>query len=356
MRTHRYHSRQPWLTNPVNLYRPHPFLRSGNLQTIISRRLPPGAALVNREQQMVLFDAGPDHSTFDPDRAVRLLGFYTPALETSRAPSHTPSLSKGLAMLLHGWEGDSHSAYNLVLGSALVRAGYDVMRLNLRDHGPTHHLNRGIFFATLIEEVHAVTQRVGLLAAGKPFFLIGASLGGSFAVRMALLHARRPIPNLRRAIAINPVLNPRRTCILLDNHPLLRRYFRRRWLDSLRKKQELFPELYDFTPLRSIQTIWDMTDCLTKNGAHFNGVEEYLNAYSVKPRQIHDLNTTLTILSAANDPIIPPCDIAALPPHPLLQVHILPYGGHVGYNDLFPLRNRLPELIETLLDQEPITD
>ncbi len=335
-------------TDPVNVYRPHRLLRDGNLQTFLGRHIPQDAAFVNQDEQMILFDAGYDRTDFDPDRTVRLLAFYTP----HRNAVDPLSKPKGLAMLVHGWEGDSHSAYNLILGSSLIRSGFDVLRLNMRDHGPTHHLNKGIFFATLIEEVHAVTQQVGLLAAGRPFFIIGASLGGNFAVRMALRHAHSPIPNLRRAIAVNPVLNPRRTCLLLDNHRLLRRYFRRRWLDSLLKKQELFPELYDFTHLASVPTIWEMSDLVTRSLSPFNGVEEYLEAYAVQPRKFLGLAAPLTILTAANDPLIPPDDFTALPSHPQLQLHVLPYGGHVGYNDLFPLRNCLPDLIKTILGQD----
>lgn len=342
---------QTWPLSSPNMYRPHPLLRNGNLQTVLSRHVPANARTVNDGEQMILFDAGPDQTEVDPGRAVRLLGYYTP----SRNSVGAQSMPKGLAMLLHGWEGDSHSTYNLVLGGALVQAGYDVVRLNMRDHGPTHHLNKGIFFATLIEEVHTATQQVGLLAAGRPFYLMGASLGGNFVFRMALRHARNPIPNLRRAIAINPVLNPRRTCFLLDDHPLLRRYFRRRWLESLRKKQELFPELYDFTSLDSISTIWEMSDYVTKSMTHFTDVGEYLNAYSVKPQQVFDLTAPVTILTAANDPLIPAADIVALPSHPLLQVNVLPFGGHVGYNDLFPLRSRLPELVRLLLEQDATT-
>jgi len=335
-------------TDPENHYQPHRLLRDGNLQTILGRHIPRDAALVNEDEQTILFDAGPDRTDLDPGRAVRLLGFYTPR-RNSVDPQTAP---KGLAMLVHGWEGDSHSAYNLILGSSLIRAGYDVVRMNMRDHGPTHHLNKGIFFATLIEEFHAATQQVGLLAAGRSFFIIGASLGGNFVVRMALRHAHSPIPNLRRAVAVNPVLNPRLTCILLDNHRLLRRYFRRRWLDSLLKKQQLFPELYDFTPLASVPTIWEMSDWVTKSMSHYSGVEEYLDAYSVQPSEFHDLAAPLTILTAANDPLIPSDDFTELPTHPQLRVHVLPYGGHVGYNDLFPLRNCLPDLIRALLAQD----
>ena len=297
---------------------------------------------------MVVFDAGPDHTHVDSARAVRLLGYFTPA----RADAATSPGRRGLAMLLHGWEGNSHSAYNLVLGSALIRAGYDVVRLNMRDHGPTHHLNKGIFNAMLIEEVHAATQQVGLLARGGPLYLIGASLGGNFVIRMALRHARKPIPNLRRVIAINPALNPLRTCLILDGHLPLRNYFRKCWLESLRKKQAYFPDLYDFTPLTSIPLIREMNDWVIKRMGPFSDVDEYLDAYSVKPSEMTGLSVPVTILSAADDPLIPPLDIYDLPRHPLLATHVLPFGGHVGYYDLFPLRNRLPDLVAPLLEPE----
>lgn len=336
---------------PLVNYRPHFFLRNGNVQTILSRLIRPDAHLVTRGEQMLLLDAGPDHTGFDPGRSVRLLGFYTPGRLGPDAGE-----PRGLAMLLHGWEGDSHSAYNLSMGSALVRAGYDVLRLNMRDHGPTHHLNRGLFYATLVQEIHAAAQQAGLLAGRRPFFLIGASLGANFVVRMALRNARDPIPNLGRAVAVNPVLNPQRTCTLLDQHAFLRPYFRNCWLKSLQKKQHLFPDLYDFSALESIPTIREMSDWLIKQSDRYINVDEYLNAYSVRPSDIANLSVPLSILTAANDPIIPPGDIAALPSHPLLRVNVLQYGGHVGYNDLFPLHSRLPELVVPLLEQDNCTD
>lgn len=329
-------------------YRPSFILRNGNLQTVLGQRILPKDRFVTVGEQPILFDAGLDHTHSDPGRAVRLLGYYTPGRrEESDAPN-----PRGLVMLLHGWEGNSHSAYNLVVGSALIRAGFDVVRLNMRDHGPTHHLNRGLFYATLIEEVHAATQQVGLWSGDKPFFVVGASLGANFAIRMALRHGQFPIPNLLRSIAINPVLNPVRTCALLDEHRLLLAYFRNSWLRSLRKKQALFPDLYDFRPLAAIAKVVEMTDWLVKKIGPYRNVDEYLEAYGVSPAQIADLTVPVSILTAANDPLIPSADVEALPPHPLLQRCILPFGGHVAYNDLFPLRSRLPELVMPLLEQD----
>ena len=72
----------------------------------------------------------------------------------------------GQVILLHGWEGSADSTYILRTGNALYRRGYDIFRLNFRDHGDSHHLNRGIFYAVLLEEVfQAVRQATSLASA-----------------------------------------------------------------------------------------------------------------------------------------------------------------------------------------------
>jgi len=55
--------------------------------------------------------------------------------------------SKGLIILLHGWEGSSSSAYILSAGDFFIISGFPICRLNLRDHGDSHHLNEGLFMA-----------------------------------------------------------------------------------------------------------------------------------------------------------------------------------------------------------------
>ncbi|RME63345.1 MAG: alpha/beta fold hydrolase [Caldilineae bacterium] len=311
-------------------------VRNGHVQTLLARIPPEDAQAVTSGEQPFLIDAGKDYTGFDPERSVRLLAFYT--------AHKTAGPRRGLVMTLHGWEGSSHSNYNLSIGSALVQAGYDVVRLNFRDHGPTHHLNKGFFYATLIEEVLTATQRVAWMAGDDPFYLVGASMGGNFALRLAVEHQRSPIHNLRHVLAINPAIDPDRTCTLLDEHTLYRIYFRRRWLQSLRKKQALFPELFDFRGIERLMTIREMSDWLVKKYGPFRDVDEYLASYAVPMEPFKRLTTRVTVLTAANDPIIDVNDFRHFPQHPLLNVHILATGGHVGYVDVFPLRHLLPEL------------
>jgi len=161
---------------------PHRWVRSGHTQTLLARYRPRALNALPIEQPLLL-DAGPDVTGYAPERPVRLLGYYTPRV--------TPGASRGLVLTLHGWEGCSHSTYNLLIAHALIEAGYDVFRLNLRDHGPGLHvnpyaLNPGLFLGTLIDETATAVQRVAEMAGDRPFYIVGASMGGSFALRLAI--------------------------------------------------------------------------------------------------------------------------------------------------------------------------
>jgi len=55
------------------------------------------------------------------------------------------SASTALVVLIHGWEGSSRSSYLVTTAAGLLAQGYDVLRINLRDHGDSHHLNPELF-------------------------------------------------------------------------------------------------------------------------------------------------------------------------------------------------------------------
>jgi predicted alpha/beta-fold hydrolase len=336
---------------PAHSFQPHRLIRHADVQTMLSRYHP--RDLLTRREHLVVIDAGEDQTGWDPKGQVRLHGYYTPGLSLFG--------SRGLVLVLHGWEGCSHSVYNLITTDALVRAGYDVFRLNLRDHGPGFHidpyaLNRGFFMGTLLDEIAAATSQVAAMAGAKPFYIVGASLGGNIALRLALRHASQPIHNLSKVIACNPVLNPRRSAEAIDARPPYLRYFRRLWLRSLRAKQRLYPELFDFTPLARIPSIIAMTEWMIDHyGGRFGDLrsaDDYFNGYAIAHDAFRSLTAPTTIITAANDRVVPVDDFFNLEPHPLLTVQIHDNGGHVGYVDLFPLRHNLPRLMMAALREE----
>lgn len=331
---------------PKSPFQPRPFVRSATAQTLLAMIEPTGIDIAADEQPLLL-DAGQDYTGIAPERPVRLLGYFN--------ASRMPGPGRGLVLILHGWEGCSHSNYNIILAQALVEAGYDTFRLNLRDHGPhihanAHALNRGLFLGTLIEEVAAATHQVAVLAGDRAFYITGASMGGNFALRLALWHGRQPFANLRRVVAVCPAVNPDTATVALDSHPATRRYFRNRWLRSLRAKQRLFPELYDFSPVEQIPLVWDMTDWLIRRYRHlalqrFAGAREYFATYGIQPAALAGLTVATTIIAARNDPVIPVADFAPISAHSLLDLQIHPSGGHCGFVDVLPLKFHMPAMV-----------
>jgi predicted alpha/beta-fold hydrolase len=214
-------------------------------------------------------------------------------------------------------------------------------------------LNRGLFLGTLLDETVTAVQRVAELAGDTPVYLVGPSMGGNFALRVAAAHTARPIPQLRKVVAISPAINPGRSTDLIDRQTVFHTYFRRRWLRSLLIKQQLFPDLYQFGPICAIASVRAMTEWLVTRYTEFASADAYFAAYAVLNGALAGLRVPTTIITAADDGVIPVADFYGLAPSPHLQIQIHPAGGHVGFLDLAPLRHCLPEMVLAELAAEP---
>jgi predicted alpha/beta-fold hydrolase len=308
--------------NPILTFHPHPLIRNRHLQTIISSaHRSKGTALHQAAREMIL-DAG---------EGVRLQGYYSPQPENR---------SKGVVLLLHGWLGNVKANYIVATGEYLYQHGYSIVRLNLRDHGNTHHLNPDIFRSDRLDEVFVATQRIAQLERDSALHIVGASLGGNFALRLAWRHAQTPLPNLGHTIAICPVLDPHHTTLNLDNGPkLYLAYFRRKWRRGLRKKQAAFPDRHNFSAEIAAPNCMTMTETFVRRHSPYPDAKAYFDRYTIRPEMMADLNRPVTMITAADDPVVPVADFYPfrdLTPH--LRVHIQPYGGHVGFVDILPFR------------------
>jgi predicted alpha/beta-fold hydrolase len=328
--------------NPDTPFQPKRVVRAGLIQSLLTRCYPKHVIEFTRYERPVLLDAGDDETGFDTEQPVRLLGYYNRGRDDHKR--------RGLVLALHGWEGCSHSHYNMLMGSALLDAGYDLFRLNLRDHGPGIHanpyaLNRGIFLGTLLNEVTTAVRSVAAMAGDLPFYVVGPSMGGNFALRLALRHAQNPFQNLRAVVAVSPAIDPAASTRALDAHPLYLRYFRQRWVNSLRAKERLFPELYDFSDMDERWSMYKLTDHLIRKYKLWDSADEYFHVYGVKAGDLQDLTVKTTIITAADDAVIPAAEFYSMPRNPLLDVQIHPHGGHVGFTDVLPLNHHLPAMV-----------
>ena len=94
-------------------------------------------------------------------------------------------------MLLHGWEGSADSTYLLSLAQSLFAAGFEVVRLNLRDHGATHHLNRELFHSCRLPEVVGAVRALARKFPGHADGARRVFAGRQFHAARGGAHARR---------------------------------------------------------------------------------------------------------------------------------------------------------------------
>ena len=303
----------------ASAYRPPRWLRNAHLQSVLAgspmrrRRGLSALAATGARTRPVIVDGG---------EGVRLLGLH------SEVPGGEP---RGMAVLLHGWEGSAGSAYACLTAAGFLARGWDVFRLNFRDHGDTHHLNPDIFHSARIDEVvHAVAD----VAARMPrprLVVAGHSLGGNFALRVALRAPGAGIP-LDAVAAVCPVLDPARTMEAMERGmPLYMRHFERSWRRSLLRKRELFPERVAFDDAVLRLRMRQLTEWLVLRHTDFGSLEGYFDRYAIAGERLAGLAVAASILTAADDPVIPVDDFHALSLPAQAHLELAEWGGHCGF-------------------------
>ena len=301
-------------------YAPPFWLRNPHLQTAL------GSSQWRRRrgaQALAATGAVTTEHLVDGGEGVRLHGLH------SVVPGRAP---RGLVLLLHGWEGSSESSYMRQTAAQMLELGYAVFRLNFRDHGDSHHLNEAIFHSNRIDEVVHAAVDIAARFDPRPMLAAGYSLGGNFALRLAL---RAPAAGLQLAgiAAVCPVIDPARTMHQMEvgHHQLYLRHFERTWRASLRRKRDLFPDHLDVDDATLSLGLRDLTDWLVRTHTEFGTLDDYFDGYSVAGDRLSSLQVPVDILMAADDPVIPldAFHALALPAHARLEISR--WGGHCGF-------------------------
>lgn len=302
------------------IFQPSFGLRSGFIQSALATKRP--APWLWRRRGIDL--TGTPQTILDCGDGVRLTGFHNPQ-PAGRKPL-------GLAVLIHGWEGSHESSYLYSMTCALWQAGYNVFRLNLRDHGDTHHLNEELFHSARIDEVLGAVRAIRALDRTDPFSVIGFSLGGNFSLRVGL---RGPEAGLHPAlcIGVSPAINPGATLKAIDDGPaIVNRYFLEKWAKTLIAKAKAWPDRYDFSGYLKLQTFLAITEKFVADFTEYGTLENYLAQYTLTPEILMRSPTPLAILTAADDTVIPLHYFTGLvETGPIRAFITADHGGHCGF-------------------------
>lgn len=273
----------------------------------------------------------------DCGEGVRLQGFLS--VQSARPQA------RGMVVLLHGWEGSVQSSYLLVSAGRLLAAGFDVFRLHFRDHGDTHHLNEGLFHSCLLDEVVGAVKAVQQRYRPRTLSVAGFSLGGNFALRVANRASDAGI-DLRYALAVCPPIDPGASLTQIEIAPwVYERYFIAKWVGSLRRKQVLFPHLYDFSAWLRKPTLRDLTARMVEGYTRFQQLGAYLDGYSIVGDRLTGLKVPATIVTASDDPVIPIVDYHNLKLPESVEVILTDHGGHCGFIENWRLKSWVEDLL-----------
>jgi predicted alpha/beta-fold hydrolase len=302
----------PDRTVPHLTFRPLPLLHNPHLQTLLGHYLPGARFHFPTREQVIWL----------PDGDGLLLHDTVP-------DGWSPG--EGIAVLIHGLTGSHASVQVQRVGVRILRRGLRVVRLDLRGAGKGLPLARRSYHGGRSDDVRAVLEEVHRWAPSSPVTLVGVSLGGNIALKLAGEAAFRPVPNLARVAALGPPIDLERCAALLarPRNRMYELFFLRDLITEARLRQRCFPDLPPLCfPRRMTIRLFD--DLYTAPRSGFADALDYYRRASAGPHVRHIQVPTL-ILTARDDPFIAvePFEELELPPNVTLRIQ--PHGGHLGF-------------------------
>jgi predicted alpha/beta-fold hydrolase len=317
-----------------DLFKPPRHLRNAHVQTVLNSQGPRRI-----RARRILTRLSTEQLTLQAADGTRLLA------ELDRAVSSRSAL----VALLHGWEGSSRSSYIVTTTAHLLARGFDVLRINLRDHGDSCHLNRELFNSTRSPEVASALQGFVDSHDYEHVFLGGFSLGASFALRIAADSGVEL--GLGAVVAVCPPTDPARVMDALNNGFFAyERYFFRKWQQSLQRKLECFPE-YDYAEqLAEARSLDDLNRMFIPQHTMYKEIDAYFAAYALVGSRLASLEVPATIIAAEDDPIIPVDDLSRIDPLEWLKIETSRYGGHCGFIENLAARSWVEDRMLAVLE------
>jgi predicted alpha/beta-fold hydrolase len=234
---------------------------------------------------------------------------------------------------LHGLEGSSRVHYMRGLAHKAWRRGWNAVLLNQRNCGGTDRLSPRLYHSGLTSDPHRVLQE--LAAEGLPAFgVVGYSLGGNLALKLAGELGEAPDVPVRAVAAVSPTIDLD-LCVRAIERPINFGYhwnFVRGLKGRMRRMAGSWPGAYDVAPLAGIRTIRAFDDVYTAPHHGFADADDYYFRASAL-RTIDRIRVPALIIAADDDPVVPPSQfrLPAVSGNPHVQLSSWPHGGHCGF-------------------------
>lgn len=332
-------------------FRRHPLIRSPHAQTILGVYWPSGhfpyvarthILHLGDGDRLVLHDDCPG-GTVAGETPLRGYAAYERRL-LSTAPKEPPtsanktSANKNVwqpgdpvVLLLHGLGGSHRSTYCVRTAQYLNEMGVRVFRLDHRGCGAGYSLALQPGHAGRSADVAAAIHGIRKLCPGSPLVVVGYSLSGNMLLKMAGEMGDEIPADLDSIVAVAPPIDLARCCETLTRGwgKIYDRSFVGGLTKQLASRHRSIPRAY--APLDPpAKTLIDFDDRYTARVSGFeNGADYY--ARSSAMHFVKDIRLPAWVISASDDPLVPPGVIEGAPWPGHVRVTITSGGGHLGF-------------------------
>ena len=297
-----------------DVFVPHPRLMNGHAMTLWARAKP----------RKFPHLPAPENRLFKvADEATVLAHFHW------QPNRHT----RPTVLALHGLEGSSQAHYICGLSDKAWTAGFNVVRLNQRNCGGTEHLSSTLYHSGLTHDAAVVMNELAHEGCGA-IAVVGYSLGGNLALKLAGDYGRGAPPYLKAVAAVSPVMDLPLCVDALErrSNALYQWNFVRNLKSRMRRKIAAFPDRFSAEPLARVRTVRDFDEYYTAPHFGFRDATDYYYRASAL-RVVGRIDVPTLVVTAADDPFVPPESFAdpALTGNRKVTVLLSRHGGHCAF-------------------------
>jgi predicted alpha/beta-fold hydrolase len=269
-----------------------------------------------------------DIQKFPPERKCYQVDAQNQIVAFEHQPAGVP---KGQILFLHGLEGSADAGYIASFAQQALTRGFGVHRLNMRTCGGTEDLCATMYHSGLTADPRTVLQQLAETRSD-PLFLVGFSLGGNVALKMAGELGETHL--VAGVIAVSTPIDLALSVRAIDKveNTLYARRFLARLKDRIRRKCASSPGVYDSAGLEQVHSIWEFDDRFTAPLFGFGSAANYYATQSAI-RFLDQIRVSTLVITAQDDPLVP-FDVykhRAFEHNPAIELIAPARGGHLGF-------------------------
>lgn len=289
-----------------------PLFRSGHVQTIAARFWP---ARINLKKYPV------ESRIFETEPGVKVL---------THCHFHSGLEGGDTVLIVHGLEGDSHSPYVLRMGEAALEAGFNVVRLNVRNCGGTEHLSSTLYHSGLTNDLESVANQL----TARALYIVGFSMGGNMSLKLAGEWGGQLPAHVKAVCAISPPIGLEACALKIAEKG--NRVYEKRFLaqlkETLTRKKKRMTVSYSLSHFSSIRNLIDFDNAYTAPAFGYKDAFDYY-AHASANGFLAKIRVPTLVIQAQDDPFIPSTlfDHPSFEKNDCLKLLLTAFGGHVAF-------------------------